>query len=102
MREVLTTYPHMLLIRPSADNTILRHSLDITIYRTYMDGFERYVANKGLVGRMVSTVLFEDTAALFDAEYLLGLPFWMACVFPGSVEYRVALLRRYYTRKDDE
>ncbi|MBB18150.1 MAG: hypothetical protein CMP20_01585 [Rickettsiales bacterium] len=62
----------------------------------YFEAFERFAVRNDL--NYVTVCMFENHAAQFDAEYLLSLPFWYSCVYPGDTNYRIALIKRYYCR----
>lgn len=68
----------------------------------YLKAFEAFVDKYELEQTKISTAELIECVSLFDAEYLLSLPFYMACIVPGNTSYRIMLIKRYYTKRVEE
>ena len=85
----------MLFITSKQDETMIRK---VYAFETYFKAFERFIDRKSLKNVYVTEHTFENHASEFDAGFLLTLPFWLSCVYPGDTNYRIALIKRYYCR----
>jgi hypothetical protein len=68
----------------------------------YLKAFEAFVDKYKLDQTKISTAELIECVSLFDAEYLLSLPFYVACVQPGDTFYRIMVIKRYYTERVEE